>query len=71
MKLGQKISLNFIIKGKNQVQTNFVCNNKELLLLIIKNLSPRGFELKQNKPNIKIYHWISSKPPFGGFFYVL
>lgn len=37
-------------------RTNFICNDKELLKSIKKNLPYKGFELKQNKPFYKFYN---------------
>jgi hypothetical protein len=37
-------------------RTNFVCNDKELLKRIIKNLPSWGFEVKRSKPNMTIYN---------------
>lgn len=37
-------------------RTDFICNDKELLKNIKKNLPYNGFELKQNKPNYKFYN---------------
>ena len=37
-------------------RNNFVCNDKELLKRIIKNLPSWGFEVKRSKPHMTIYH---------------
>lgn len=37
-------------------RTDFICNDKEILNRIIKNLPSRGFEIKNKEPHKTIYH---------------
>ena len=52
----QRIITMVIQSGFKLERTDFICNDKELLKRIIKNLPYSGFELKVNKPHMKIYN---------------